>query len=184
MTIETTEGSPVMEAALALLQSGLGFPCRPGSSAREFMHEALGLDDAYIEGVISTIFIDSEPVDDIDAARVGDGSVLALSAAMPGLVGAVMRRNSPYASFRKGISYDNLHMSEAPSSAAAVDNEGITRVKFFNQVMRDLGAGLFSRGVYLAAAEARGLAELAGVTPPTGEKPVFLRVVFKEAGSP
>jgi hypothetical protein len=164
--IEVSRGSPeaasVMEAAFSLLQSGVGVPCRPGSSAREFMREALGLADDYIEAVVSTVFIDGEPVDDIDAARVRDGSVMALSAAMPGLVGAVMRRNSPYASFRKAISYDNLRAGAAGRPEVAGKTGVVVRLKLFNQVMRDLAEGILGKGVLVSGEEEAALAALSG----------------------
>ena len=49
--------------------------------------------------------LDGKPVDDIGAALVQDGSTLALSAAMPGLVGATLRRGGAYSSFRSAITY-------------------------------------------------------------------------------
>jgi hypothetical protein len=182
MTLETEAGSPVMEAALSLLQAGAGLRCRVGLSARVFMREVLGLDDAYIEGTVSTVFLDSEPVDDIDAAMVRDGSRLALSAAMPGLVGAVMRRNSPYASFREGIS----HGREAASPTDAAGEEGFVIVKLFNSVMRDRGPALLARGVLAPGAAAAELARSAGLPPPAaaeGDDLVELRVLSRIGGA-
>ncbi|NJL58424.1 MAG: hypothetical protein HC887_00995 [Desulfobacteraceae bacterium] len=46
----------------------------------------------YVLNRISTIFLDGKPVDCLDTAFVRNHSVVSLSAAMPGLVGAVMRR--------------------------------------------------------------------------------------------
>ncbi|MEI6874192.1 MAG: hypothetical protein WCL50_03575 [Spirochaetota bacterium] len=160
MTIETDKDSPVMEAALALLQAGVRVRCRSGDSARVFMREALGFDDGYIEGTVSTFFLDSEPVDDIDAARVKGGSRVALSAAMPGLVGAVMRRNSPYASLRAGISHDR-HAADTADSP--LPSEALVLVKLFNAVMMDRGPALLARGVIVDAEEAEKLARLGGL---------------------
>jgi len=42
---------------------------------------------------IKVLFLDYSPVDDLDAAIIKDGAILALSAAMPGLVGAAMRKD-------------------------------------------------------------------------------------------
>jgi len=184
MTIETSAGSAVMEAALALLQSGVGLPCRPGSSARDFLREALGLADDYIEGVVSTVFIDFEPVDDLDAARVVDGSLVALSAAMPGLVGAVMRRNSPYASFRKAISWETRH--GAGEGGGGEGDRGTARLKLFNQVMRDLAEGIWARGLLLSVEEAGSLAALAGLPVPAGAThtgaTIEVRIILKAGG--
>ena len=184
MTIETDDDSPVMEAALSLLQAGVRVRCRSGDSARVFMREALGFDDGYIEGTVSTVFLDSEPVDDIDAARVQDGSRVALSAAMPGLVGAVMRRNSPYASFRSGISHER-HAADPVGSPAP--SEALVLVKLFNAVMKDRGPALLARGVVVEAEEAGNLARLGGLPfPGAGDYAglVDLKVLPRKGGAP
>ena len=134
-------------AALGLLQAGFAMPAREGMSAREFMREILAFPDSYIEGVVSTVFLDDSPVDDIDAARLAEGSRIALSAAMPGLVGAVMRRNSPYAALRESISYKKD--GAVASSAAEGPPEIRVGLKLFNSVMTDRGPELLARGIYL-----------------------------------
>ncbi len=58
-------------------------PCPPLT----FLPEGMGLERGFIEERIQTIFLDASPVDDLASATVADGSSLALSAAMPGLVG-------------------------------------------------------------------------------------------------
>jgi len=150
------------EEAPALLQEGFLVESRPGLSARAFMRETLGLEDEYIEGTVSTVFIDSQPVDDIDAATVGPGSLIALSAAMPGLVGAVMRRGSPYASFRAAISYGAGDDAARPRGAAGAprasrDGEILVRVRLFNSVMRERGPGILARGVLVETERAARL---------------------------
>ncbi|MGA7578419.1 MAG: hypothetical protein ACLQUW_01255 [Desulfobaccales bacterium] len=69
----------------------------PGSgSIRTILCRHLGLAPDYLEGRIQTIFLNGKPVDEIDTAVVGQGDTLALSAAMPGLVGATMRRGGTF----------------------------------------------------------------------------------------
>jgi hypothetical protein len=135
------------------------------------MRDILRFEDEYIEGSVSTVFIDSEPVDDIDAAVVVDGSLIALSAAMPGLVGAVMRRKSPYASFRKGISYS----PPVAGPKAEGGEEGLVRVKLFNTVMRDRGRDLLSRGILVTEDQAGRLVASTG----EAEGLVLLKVLEK-----
>ena len=65
----------------------------PGSgSIRTILCRHLSLAPDYLEGRIRTIFLNGKPVDEIDTAIVGPGDTLALSAAMPGLVGAYASR--------------------------------------------------------------------------------------------
>jgi len=162
-------------AALGLLQAGFSMRTQSGMSARVFMREVLGFPDAYIEGVVSTVFVDDSPVDDIDAARLVEGTRIALSAAMPGLVGAVMRRNSPYAALRESISYqkDCYAVGETKGGGSKAEARDPTDgeagggagrspeirvgVKLFNSVMTDRGPEVLARGIYLrgeAAVEA------------------------------
>ena len=151
-------------AALAILQAGFSLRARRGMSARVFMREVLGFPDAYIEGVVSTVFLDDSPVDDIDTARLAEGSRIALSAAMPGLVGAVMRRHSPYAALRETISYREGGGAEGSSEGGARrDGSGLESaesaggppeirvgVKLFNSVMSGRGPEVLARGIVLA----------------------------------
>jgi hypothetical protein len=123
-----------------LLQSG--FVVRTGAcgSIRAFLERELGLAPSFIEEVIQSIFLDGKPVDDLDSAHVKDGCTLALSAAMPGLVGATMRRGGFYASLRSGISYSS-------DDRCHIDCCGDVTVKLFNLVAAELGADLLERGI-------------------------------------
>lgn len=129
-----------------LLSRGVALRVATGTSVRELLCGQLNVEAAYLEKRIQTIFLNGHPVDDIDGAVVGDGAVLAISAAMPGLVGAVMRRGGRYAPLRRSISY---HAGAAPLA----QREGTVQLKLFNLVGRELGPAFLSRGVLLAAGE-------------------------------
>src|SRR5512147_510607 len=73
-----------------LLQQGVKIRRRTGCSVDVFLREEIGAAPETIEK-IQSIMLDGKPVDDIGSAVVQDGSTLALSAAMPGLVGATLR---------------------------------------------------------------------------------------------
>ncbi len=164
--MQLDQGAPEWGPLLNILQAGFLVESRLGLSVRAFARETLGFDDAYIEGRISTVFLDSEPVDDIDTALVWEGSRISLSAAMPGLVGAVMRRNSAYASFRKGISYGDKGTLTGGESRSG---RGRVRVKLFNSIMVERGPGILGRGIILEAAELE--AALPGAAAGGGESP-------------
>lgn len=125
------------------------------------MRSSLGMADSYIEGAVSTVFLDYKPVDNLDSAIISPGCLVSLSAAMPGLVGAVMRRNSPYASFREGISHEGQQGAEV----AAATRTCLVRVKLFNSIMRDHGPALLQSGILV---EASRLAALLGSPLPQG----------------
>jgi hypothetical protein len=70
-----------------LLQAGIILRCRVGVSLAVVFRETLELTGDYVEKAISTVFMNGKPVDDIETTIVTDGSAVALSSAMPGLVG-------------------------------------------------------------------------------------------------
>jgi hypothetical protein len=129
-----------------LLQKGFMVETDVGCTVRTLLVETLGLDTGYIEERIQTIFLDGDAVDDIDTAVVREGSVLALSAAMPGLIGAVLRKGSYYAAMRREISYKST--IESTSS-----RKGRVTVKLFNLVNRELGPFFFERGVWVGESD-------------------------------
>src|SRR5512137_27882 len=75
-----------------LLQKGFELKVCLGTPIGVLLRDGLGLTDEYIETRIQTVFLDGKPVDDINGALIRDGSTLALAPAMPGLMGAMLRR--------------------------------------------------------------------------------------------
>ncbi len=128
-----------------LLQQGVKIRSRVGCSVDAFLREELGAGHAMIEK-IQSIVLNGKPVDDIGAAVVHDGSVLALSAAMPGLVGATLRRGGAYSSFRSAITYHETEKAFPPGV-------GWVSIKLFNLLMAELGPGLLRQSVLIKAAD-------------------------------
>jgi hypothetical protein len=143
-TLSLAVENRLIGSMFSILQDGFMVRALVGRSIGEFLREQYGLSREYIAKRISTIFLDGEPVDDVDAATLRDGSTLALSGAMPGLVGAVMRSGSYYASFRYSITHRD-------SGKTVKEEEGVIRVKLFNIIMSELGADFLRRGIYLNA---------------------------------
>lgn len=131
------EFSPMLQSGVFLKISHVG------QSVRAFLRGPLALTDEYIRQHISTVFLDGMPVDDLDAVVLNNGARLALSSAMPGLVGATMRQGSPLASFRDTIS--------CKATKACSGGEGCVCLKLFNAVMHDLGQHVFRKGVLVQA---------------------------------
>jgi len=125
-----------------MLQAGFFVKARVGKSIDHFLCEQMGISPNYVREKISTIFLDGKPVDDIESAIIREGSVLALSSAMPGLVGATMRRKGFYASLRNTITH-------ADDEGSIEEREGFFRVKVFNLLMADLASPFFERGIYV-----------------------------------
>ncbi len=137
-----------------LLQRGVTIRARVGCSINAFLSKEMAVGPEILEK-IQSVFLDGSPVDDLDSAMIKNGSTLALSAAMPGLVGATMRRGGAYASFRNTITYHE-------HAAQCVSGEGSVKVKLFNLLMAKLGPGLLRKGVFVSSSDLREF--LAGQT--------------------
>jgi hypothetical protein len=139
-----------------MLQQGVTLRVFVNDSIGEFLREQLGLSPGTIEKRVQTVFLDGKPVDDIERAVVRDGSTLAIAPAMPGLMGAMLRRGGYYAPMRSGITH---RADAAPRERAA----GRVVVKLFGTALRELGPRLLAHGVEVGGEElARLLASLPG----------------------
>lgn len=123
-----------------LLQQGFGVAVRVGCTLAELLGLQWGLSPDYVARRITTIFLDGRPIDDVNRAVIREGSVIALSGAMPGLVGATMRRGGYYAAMRGGITYQET-AADVPDRIATV------RVKLFNLLLPELGPDFLRRGM-------------------------------------
>ncbi len=139
-TLNLTLGGEQLSAFFPLLQEGVTVPARVGSTLADFLGEQLLLDTDYISSRISTIFMNNRPVDDIKTVLLHEGSVVALSGAMPGLVGATMRSGGYYAALRGGITYTDSDIDTAI-------RDGIIKLKVYNLLLPELTAPVLKRGV-------------------------------------
>lgn len=159
-----------------LLQSGVTVPATVGCTLRSLLCDQFAIPADYVTGRITTIFLDNRPVDDLEHTIIHNGSRLTLSAAMPGLVGATMRRGGFYAALRQGIS----HVSESGTAAA---ESGTVRLKLFNLLLAELGPLLLARGLVVEQTE---LDELLHQLPGQADNPLackgrtVLTVIFNE----
>ena len=126
-----------------LMGAGFGVRISEPVTLDVFLRESLGCSLEYIEKELQTVLVDGRAVDRFEEVWVADGSVVALSAAMPGLVGTTLRRGGHLAAMRKEIS--------AAGQANRPDHtsEGMVRVKLFNVVARQIGPRLMDCGVWL-----------------------------------
>ena len=140
----------------ALLQRGIGMRVRAGSSVQSFLCDELGISLETIRTRITTVFIDGKVVDKLESAIIQSGSMVALSAALPGLAGAALRRDGVYSVMRTAIT--------RPADLVAESAEGFVffRIKLFNLLMDELGPLLFGHGVVLEPHEARQIGEALG----------------------
>lgn len=133
-----------------LLQKGVSLGVKLGCTIKGFLEDHLGLSPDYIEHRIQTLFLDAKPVDDPGRAFIRDGSTLTLSAAMPGLLGQMLRKGSVCAALRSQITHtENLQAS--PSG------QGMVQVRLLNFVAREAGPILLEKGVWVQGEELEDL---------------------------
>ena len=129
-----------------ILQSGFFLKIQVGCSLKTFLIGEIGLSPEFIEERIQTIFLDGQVVDDLDSAIIKDGSSLALSSAMPGLVGAAMRRGGFYGALRSSITYREKGNPD-------MLYEGTVQIKLYNLLMKELGALFLMKGIYISSSD-------------------------------
>jgi hypothetical protein len=132
----------LFEKFLQLLQKGVKVTARVGSSVRSFLCDDLGVSPEYVDKRIQTLFLNGKAIDNPDTALLKESSTLALSAAMPGLLGATLRKGSYYARMRSEISH------EEQSQGIAL-HEGFVLLKLFNLLPAEIGPAVLARGIWL-----------------------------------
>jgi len=140
--VSLTLDASLIPAFSQLLQNGFWLKGDVECSVKSFLCEQFGISPEYLEKRIQTVFLDGQPVDDVKTAMVRDGATLSLSAAMPGLAGAVMRKGGFYAPMRDQISYKR----DATSCSV---RPGRVFVKLFNLPLQELGPIFLERGIWI-----------------------------------
>jgi len=114
------------------------------------LSQMCGIDPGRVRDRIQTLFLNGKPVDDLETVFVQDGDCLALSAAMPGLVGATMRSGGVLASFRNAISHRQAETQSNPHG-------GVLSIKLFNLLIKEIGPQFLQQGVLVVPDDLRNL---------------------------
>jgi hypothetical protein len=136
----------LFEKFFQLLQKGVKVRARIGSTVLSFLCEDLGLSPEYVDKRIQTLFLNGKAIDNPETALLREDSTLALSAAMPGLLGATLRKGSYYARMRNEISYQE-------KSEGITIHEDFVLLKLFNLLTAEIGPAVLARGIWLKGEE-------------------------------
>lgn len=140
ITIELS--SKLARTFASLLQEGFyRFIAKP-VPIRDFLIGLPGFSAEYIESAVQTIFHNGVAADSLESP-LHAGDTLALSAAMPGLAGAIFRREGMHASLRSKV--------EEPVNAAS-GREGFVLVKLYNQIGADRAVDALLDGARISGA--------------------------------
>ncbi len=132
------------------LQRGVRIRITEGSSIDGLLKDEMGLSPEYIEKRIGTVMLDGRPVDDKVSTVLNEGSRVALSAAMPGLAGAMLRSGGVYSSLRHGITYQY-------EKGVSSNDQCIIDIVVFNNLIEELAPAILQTGIWMTPHE---LAEL------------------------
>lgn len=126
-----------------LLQQGFQVTATVGCDIQNLLCDQFGMLPDYLSDRINTIFLNGSPVDEVTSTLVEDGATLALSASMPGLVGATFRKSGCLAAFRGSITYQN------EEDAQAACRDGSITLKLFNLLVSEIGPSFLERGIWV-----------------------------------
>ena len=127
-----------------LLQSGFQVAAEPTDTIGTFLTRLPGFTDEYVQREVQTIFLNGTATDDLQTPISGKQPTLAITTAMPGLAGAIFRKNSPHAPLRT---------TRVEKSAADTPPLSTVTLKIFTTIGKEMGPGLLRRGVDLKAAD-------------------------------
>jgi len=122
-----------------LLQVGIEIKVAEGETVAQLLDKLPGFTIDYVSNVIQTIFLNGTAIDDLSSPFTGKAPVVALSAAMPGLAGAIFRRNSFHAALRTPT--DTLPKKQKEPRSGSVC------LKLFNSIALERGPSLLEQGV-------------------------------------
>jgi hypothetical protein len=142
--------SAQIKAFSTLFQEGVFMDIPGNISLGDLLVRQWGLEPEFMQERIQTIFLDGHPVDKPDEIIPESGSVLALSAAMPGLVGATMRKSGTLASLRDSITYRVQDTAKQPTEKRIC-------LRLFNFLLKELAPHFLKLGVLVKTKSFQGL---------------------------
>ena len=128
----------------ALLQSSFEVETKSGEPLLSFLEQLPGFTAEYIDKEVQTILMNGEPVDDVYTPLKEPGTVIALSAVVPGLgvMGAMFRKGS--------IHSTTVHTTYQESGPQTPDRKITINLKLFNYIARARGTEILRKGIRIS----------------------------------
>ncbi|MDD2465703.1 MAG: hypothetical protein PHI97_17025 [Desulfobulbus sp.] len=166
--LEIDVPTKVLPAFASLLQHGVLFPLQHPIPLLSFLVTLPGFTADYIEENVQTIFINGVAADSLDRELV-DGTTVALSAAMPGLAGAIFRRQGVHGSLRSRPATEPTQVQQTGG--------GYLTLKLFNSIGTDRIGDLLQQGILISG---KALASFARMHEQQFAPPACLRLENQE----
>ena len=129
----------------SILQYGMDVVTQANIPLGKFFVSCPGFSEEYLAEAVQTIFLNGTAVDDLHIPLCGEHPLVALSAAMPGLAGAIFRKGGRHASLRTAT------IAEAPGRKVEQGPLTVT-LKLFNAIARDKGELILGLGAVMSSA--------------------------------
>ena len=139
-TLEIDAPPAHLSSFASLLQHGVLFHLERPVALLAFLLTLPGFSADYIEKNVQTIFINGVAADNLNQ-EMADNCTVALSAAMPGLAGAIFRRQGVHGSLRS---------KQLTDAVQPMSGSGILTLKCFNSIATDRVEDLLRQGVLVA----------------------------------
>ena len=124
-----------------LLQEGVYVERAGASSVMRFICDLLGVSPDTVQKDVKTVMMDNKVVDDSTTESMQKASTLVLCGAMPGLVGAMLRSDSPYKAMRSTIT--------SGTGAGTIPAAPLIQVKLFNTVLKKYAEAVIRHGFWV-----------------------------------
>ena len=122
-----------------VLQSGVQYgSIETGATIGSFLHSLPGFETSYINERVQTIFLNGTATDNLSTPLTGKRIVLAITTAMPGLAGAIFRKDSPHAPLRT-----------TSGKEQSTDKPELVVLKVFSALTKERGPELLNAGVLI-----------------------------------
>jgi hypothetical protein len=142
MVLTLKAGKGTINIMATLLQRGFVQPISGAISIADLLTALPGFSSDYVRDRVQTIFVNGLAEDNIHRQLVA-GDTLALSAAMPGLAGAI---------FRRGGQHAFLRTRPVASAKGQGDQSGQITLKLFNMIATETGSQLLETGLLVRGA--------------------------------
>jgi hypothetical protein len=137
ISLRTSKGAA--DKIAMLVQRGFLVPIDGPVAIEELLTTLPGFSRAYIRDRVQTIFVNGLAEDDT-GRRLLPGDTLALSAAMPGLAGAIFRRGGRHGSLRTRPQHQDNQTVSKP---------GYITIKLFNMIATETGPRILRQGILI-----------------------------------
>ncbi len=134
-----------------LLRKGFQVKAMVGCSIKDLLCDQFKVAEDVLKHRIQTLLLDGKPVDDEETATVKDGTTIALSIALGGVLGASLRKGGLLADYRSTITHQEKETTEI------IPTEGMVTIKLFNQLAGELGPLFLKKGLWLKKDDAKAI---------------------------